>query len=272
MIRHLCRFCRIVPLLYMIKNYSGSYGDVAPIYDTLMRDVSHAAWLHRIQQELMRRDKFPHSVLDVACGTGIVSELLYGAGYRPVVGIDLSEAMIRIAQTKAMARGYDIRYETQNAATLDLREMRFDFAVSLFDSLNYILVPADLAQAFVRIAAHLNPGGVLAFDVNSMYALSHDLFTQRQDTGAVQHLWKSFWDRETRTCRVEMAFTVTEERTGETRSFHETHVQRAYTITELREFLTAAGFEKIAVFGNYGERAPGPKSDRLLFIAEVSPA
>ena len=250
-----------------------SYLEVAPIYDALMSDVPHAAWLHRIRQELMRRDKFPRSVLDVACGTGIVSELLVGAGYHPVVGVDLSNAMVRIARTKAAARGIgeqSLRYETQNAATLDLGAARFDLAVCLFDSLNYILDPADLARAFVRIAAHLAPGGVFAFDVNSMYALSHDLFTQRQDAGAVRHVWQSFWDRASRTCRVEMAFTVTDAATGEPRSFHETHLQRAYTITELREYLAAAGFGDVSVWGNYGDRAPGPKSDRLLFVAEVA--
>lgn len=248
-----------------------SYGPVAAIYDALMTTVPHADWLTRIEQEVVRREKHPVSVLDIACGTGLASELLYERGYSPVVGIDLSASMIQIAQTKAMARGIPskrLSYQVQDVSMLDLGEARFDFAISMFDSLNYILDPDKLAQAFVRIATHLKPGAILAFDMNSLYALSHDLFTQRSDNGPVHHVWYSFWDRESRTCRVEMLFEITDDRTGETRRFTETHFQRAYTITELRTFLEEAGFTDISVFGNYGERTPGPKSDRLLFIAE----
>ncbi len=247
-----------------------SYLEVAPIYDALMSGVPHEIWLRRIESECARRGKTPRSALDVACGTGIVTELLYQHGYRPVVGIDLSASMIQIARVKADARGFagEIAYTVQNAATLDLGAARFDLAVSLFDSLNYITDPADLAQAFVRIARHLHPGGVFAFDVNSLYALSHDLFTQTAESGPLRHVWQSFWDRESRICRVEMAFTLRDEQTGEARQFHETHLQRAYTTTELREMLAEAGLINVSVYGNYGERTPGPKSDRLLFVAE----
>ncbi|MBC7807603.1 MAG: class I SAM-dependent methyltransferase [Akkermansiaceae bacterium] len=248
-----------------------AYGLVSAVYDALMAAVPHDAWLRRIETECARRAKTPRSVLDVACGTGIVSELLVHHGYYPVVGIDLSAPMIRIARTKADAHNLaeKITYHVQDAATMDLDAARFDLAVSLFDSLNYIIDPNDLSKAFVRIAHHLNPGAVLAFDVNSLYALSHDLFTQTGASGPLSHVWKSHWDRESRTCRVEMDFTLTGEKTGEPRQFHETHVQRAYTITELREMLEAAGFVNISVYGNYGERTPGPKSDRLFFACEM---
>ncbi|MBC8134353.1 MAG: class I SAM-dependent methyltransferase [Fibrella sp.] len=247
-----------------------AYGPVSAVYDALMASVPHDIWLRRIEDECARRGKTPRSVLDVACGTGIVTELISQHGYHPVVGIDLSAPMIQIARTKADARRLadKISYHVQNATTLDLDGARFDLAVSLFDSLNYIIEPSDLSKAFVRIAHHLKPGAVLAFDVNSLYALSHNLFTQTGTSGPLSHVWRSHWDRESRTCRVEMEFTLKDEKTGEARQFHETHIQRAYTITELREMLEAAGFTDIAVYGNYGDRTPGPKSDRLLFVAE----
>jgi ubiquinone/menaquinone biosynthesis C-methylase UbiE len=246
------------------------YGDVAAIYDALMSNVPHGAWLSRIERHARVRGRFPRSVLDVACGTGIVTELLYQRGYRPTVGVDISQAMIDIARTKASALGNPegLRFEVQDATQLDLGDARFDMVVSMFDSLNYILDPAALQSAFRRIYIHTAPGGLFAFDMNAMYALSHDLFTQSQQFGPVQHIWKAHWDRETRICRVEMDFWVLDEATGDERYFHETHVQRAYTVPELRDWLTEAGFVNIAVFGNYGERPPGPRSDRLLFFAE----
>lgn len=253
------------------KMISNAYGAVSAVYDHLMAEVPHDTWLRRIEQECESRGIRPRSALDVACGTGLATELLYQHGYRPVVGIDLSEPMIQIARTKALAHGLSgaIDYHAQDAAALDLGESRFDLAISLFDSLNYILEPDALAEALVRVARHLSPGAVFAFDVNSLYALSHGLFTQSGTSGGLRHDWTAHWERETRTCRVEMAFVVTDTDTGERREFSETHYQRAYTVTELRGMLTIAGFEKIAVYGNYGTRPPHPKSDRLLIAAQM---
>jgi Methylase involved in ubiquinone/menaquinone biosynthesis len=246
------------------------YHEVAAIYDALMAGVPHPLWLNRIEQELRARHKAPGAVLDLACGTGIVTHLLAARGYAPVVGVDLSAEMIAIARTKAAAwnTGGVASFHVQDLAALDLGEARFDLAVSLFDSLNYLTDPNALRQAFVRVHAHLNPGAVLAFDLNSLYALSHDMFSQVELYGPVRHRWKAHWDREARLCRVEMEFQVTDAETGEVRTFHETHLQRAYTIPEIKSFLAEAGFQGVEVFGNYGDRPPTPRSDRLLFFAE----
>jgi SAM-dependent methyltransferase len=249
------------------------YGEVAGIYDTLMDGVPHDLWLTRIEKAVRLRGKRPRSVLDCACGTGLVTELLWLRGYRPVVGFDLSEAMINVARTKSLAlakaanRMDGPTYHVQNAAHLELNS-DFDLVVSLFDSLNYILDPEDLQRAFVRLYAHTAPGGMLAFDMNSLYALSHDLFTQTQAWGPVRHDWHAHWDRETRLCRVEMDFWVRQPNSETNRHFHETHIQRAYTVPEVRDRLHRAGYQNVECFGNYGERAPGPRSDRLLFVAE----
>lgn len=249
------------------------YGDVAAVYDTLMASVPHAAWLTRIERAVQARRPRPAAgmaALDIACGTGIVTELLARRGYAPVWGVDLSPAMIAVARTKAAARGLAqaITYVQQGAEALDLGGQTFDLVVSLFDSLNYLTEPATLRAAFARIHAHTAPGGVFAFDLNSLYALAYGFFEQTSTNGPVHHVWHAHWDRETRLCRIEMAFWVHDPQTGETRRFTETHLQRAYTIPEITEWLAAAGFANIEVFGNYGNRPPTAKSDRLLFVAE----
>jgi SAM-dependent methyltransferase len=252
------------------------YGAVAGVYDTLMTGVPHDEWLSRIERAARERGKAPKSALDCACGTGLVTELLWRRGYRPLVGFDLSPAMVAIAKTKAtrlqasgLQKDDPPRYVISDAAQLDLGpDARFDLVVSLFDSLNYIVDPSALGTAFRRLYRHTAPGGVLAFDLNSVYALSQGLFTQSNHLGPVQHDWHAHWDAETRLCRVDMGFWVEDAETGERRHFTETHLQRAYGVPEIRELLTAAGYVRMEAFGSYGDLPPGPRSDRVLYVAE----
>ncbi|WP_394795421.1 class I SAM-dependent methyltransferase [Armatimonas sp.] len=244
------------------------YQSLPAIYDALMAGVPHTAWLARMERAVREREKQPQSVLDVACGTGTLSELLYRRGYRPVVGFDIAPEMVQIARMKSEARHYEIAYSVADLAELDLGGRQFDWLVSVFDSLNYITDPVRLREGLRRLFAHAKPGGVLTFDMNGIYALRYGLFTQHEKNGPIEHDWKSHWDEDEKLCRVEMDFWVTDPHTSTRRYFHETHLQRAYAINEIKEWLTEAGWEQIEVFGNYGDRAPNSRSDRWLFVCE----
>lgn len=247
-----------------------SYGPVASVYDTLMREVPHGTWLSRIERAVRERGKEPKSALDVACGTGIATQMLVARGYHPVVGVDLSEPMVQVAKTKAIAGQWaDLaEFQVQDAATLDLGGRQFDLVISLFDSFNYILEISHLRSTFQRIYAHTAPGGIFAFDMNSIFALKENLFTQRELDGPVKHDWVSEYYEDQGLCRVSMAFWVVDAETGEERHFSEIHWQRAYTETDICTWLTEAGFVKTEVFGNYGSRPPVRNSDRWLFVTQ----
>jgi ubiquinone/menaquinone biosynthesis C-methylase UbiE len=244
------------------------YGELAAVYDVLMMVVPHRTWLSRIEKSVRLRGRSPKSALDIACGTGIVTETLFRRGYKPTAGFDLSESMIQIARTKAQAKNLEIDYHIADAATLNLPEQRFDLLVSMFDSINYILEPEAVQQAFHRFYAHASPRAILAFDMNTPYALSAGMFTQQDLEAVVRHNWISHYDEVARLCRVEMDFWVTDPHTNEERTFHETHWQRAYSIKDIKTWLTKAGWTKIEVFGNYSDRPPGPRTDRWLFVCE----
>lgn len=233
-----------------------------------MAGVPYNAWLSRMERAVRQRGKSPRSVLDVACGTGTLSELLWRRGYRPVVGFDIAEGMVQIAQTKALARRYEIDYHVANVAELDLGDQQFELLISLFDSLNYVLDPQQLQEGFRRLYAHAAPGAVFAFDLNSVYALRQNLFTQKETNGPIEHEWHAHWNEAEQLCRVEMDFWIVDAHTGERRYFHEQHLQRAYALNDIKAWLTSAGWERTEVFGNYGERAPNARSDRWLFVTE----
>ena len=88
-----------------------------------LRDLQvQMAWTELLQQHLPLA---PASVLDVGCGTGSLSVLLAGLGYR-VTGVDLSPAMIAQAKKKANLAGRSIQFEAMDAFVPQLLSQQFD--------------------------------------------------------------------------------------------------------------------------------------------------
>lgn len=240
---------------------------VAPLYDLLMMGVPYTAWILYLRQLLDLWNAHPRTVLDLACGTGNVSELLYHEGY-DVVGVDIAPAMIEVAKQKAATEGFPIEYFVQDAAELSLPKRRFDLCTCLFDSLNYILEPARLQMAFEQVYAHLAPRGVFIFDMNSEFALINNFFDQEnlEMDEPLKYDWHSTYVPSLRICRVEMDFNHTAE-SGEVTHFQETHLQFAYRTEEVLEMLNTAGFEKCATYQAYTLRSPSKTSDRIFYVA-----
>ena len=240
---------------------------VAPLYDQLMHDVPYGRWIEYLRELLATRGASPRSVLDLACGTGNVSELLCAEGYA-VAGVDIAEHMIAEARRKAGERGLPVQYAVQDAALLDLPGQRFDLCVSLFDSLNYVTDLDRLRQAMERVQAHLTRNGLFIFDMNSDYALRNRFFDQnnRATDAGLRYDWISEYDADTRLCRIKMHFWNREEDGSET-TFYEEHRQFAYRHDEVVEMLESAGYEDVAAFQAYTLRTPTRTSDRIFYIA-----
>lgn len=240
---------------------------IAPHYDALMRGVPYRHWVRYLDQLLATRKAKPHRVLDLACGTGNVAEILAASGY-DVVGVDLSAPMIESARQKAEKKRLRIDYFVQNAAEMDLQAAPFDLCVSLFDSLNYILDPGDLARAIERVYAHLVSGGLFVFDINSEFALVNSFFDQDNlyTNERLRYVWRSSYDAGSRLCTIRMRFFL-RHRDGVDREFRENHLQFAYREDELRVMLEEAGFADTETYHAYTLRPVGPTTDRIFFIA-----
>ncbi|OUM02604.1 class I SAM-dependent methyltransferase [Variovorax sp. JS1663] len=103
-------------------------------------------------------------VLDVACGTGLVSqaaaEAVGPAGQ--VLGTDLSQRMVEAARARAARRGLaQLRFMRMDAEQLALPEAGFDVALC---ALGLMYVP-DPEKALRELRRVLRPGGRLALAV-----------------------------------------------------------------------------------------------------------
>lgn len=244
------------------------FGDVAPHYDLLMQGVPYTAWMLYLRKLLGVWKVAPRTVLDLACGTGNVTELLHEEGY-DVIGADIAEGMIAQARIKAQEKGLPIAYYIQDAAELDLEKRRFDLCVSLFDSLNYILEPSRLQMAFERVYAHLNAEGLFIFDLNTDFALKNQFFDQDNihSSEPLKYDWRSVYYPKTNRCKIDMQFAYGLE-SGEILQFKEVHWQYAYSTSQIAEMLSAAGFSLYEMYQAYTLRPPSPTSDRIFYVAK----
>ena len=97
-------------------------------------------------------------VLDVACGTGLVSfHAAETVGrWGAVVGTDISGEMVEAARRNAAGRGLDnVRFERSDAEALPLADASFDVAVC---GLGLMYVP-DPVKALSEMRRVLGPGG-----------------------------------------------------------------------------------------------------------------
>ena len=241
-----------------------AYHALAASYDRLTNDVDYNATVEFYMQILRREGLKPRTCVDLACGTGSVTEILARKGY-DVVGVDLSEEMLTEAFQKVQDMECPPRFVCQNLRDLYLPR-GVDMAVCALDSLDYITNPDDCAEAISRTYKVLNPGGIFIFDVNTpekLRAMDGQIFLDEDDD--VYCVWRGEFDEETNICSYGMDLF---QRDGDVwhRSFEE-HCEYAYSEVQLRSYLKAAGFTHIEVYADRKFEAPGAGEQRIYFKA-----
>jgi SAM-dependent methyltransferase len=98
-------------------------------------------------------------VVEIGCGSGLLTRHLVGAGHR-VIATDASPAMLELAR--------DVVRDVEEIRELVLPDAPIppaDAIVGVGHCLNYLPDAASIERGLVAIAEALRPGGLLAFDV-----------------------------------------------------------------------------------------------------------
>jgi 2-polyprenyl-3-methyl-5-hydroxy-6-metoxy-1,4-benzoquinol methylase len=114
-------------------------------------------------------------ILDLGCGTGRHSIELSRRGYL-VTGIDLSEAMINKARSKAMKENLQIDFHVGDARDFSFREL-FDLVIMICEGAFPLMETDEMNYSIIKNAfSSLNPGGKLIFTtLNGLFPLFHSV-------------------------------------------------------------------------------------------------
>lgn len=143
-----------------MTNSSGSVAidtAAAEAYDTILVPEVFLPWAELMVRETPILNGM--SVLDVACGTGVVARCAARAcaPRGRSSGIDIDPAMIQVAATVAAREGLDIDYRCASASELPFEAGSFDAALCL-QGLQYF---PDKAQALAELRRVMRPGARL---------------------------------------------------------------------------------------------------------------
>ena len=136
-----------------IAYQAGIRKSISPAYE-LMADCS------RFYRNFLKARCENQSILEFGCGENSVAPFLMKNGAQRVVGIDISDVAVHIAnQGRAGFEGGErVQYRVMNAESLDYDDNTFDLVCGIA-----ILHHLDLTKAYSEISRTLRPGGAAIF-------------------------------------------------------------------------------------------------------------
>ena len=136
------------------------YSDVfCKVYNEFGWNYYPEAFGEQLLQWLKENGVRPRTSLDLACGTGVLCEILRGEGIE-ASGMDFSSGMIDIARSRCP----EISYEVADMITYR-PERTFDLVTCTGDAVNHIPELSDVEQIFRNVYGYLSEGGYFIFDL-----------------------------------------------------------------------------------------------------------
>lgn len=238
----------------------------ASLYDVFTESVNYSDRADYICKMLSEYGVTEGTVLDVACGTGTLTEYFLQKGFE-IVATDISAEMLSVAGEKLRKYGDRVLLLCQDMCELDLYGT-VDAAVCSLDAINHLLDKEDIFAAFSSISMFIRPGGVFAFDVNTLYkhrqVLSGQTFVYEEDEESVLVWQNSECDSDDVVAMyIDMFIKDSDGKYIRSTDYIE---ERAYSVEFLSSALEASGLEILGIFGDASYSAPSDDEERIYFF------
>ena len=252
------------------------YLNFAEFYDALTQNVEYPARAQRLDfliKKYLRTDTDGNLLLDLACGSGSLSEELAKLNY-DVIGVDNSPAMLNQAMLKKLKSNLPIQYLCQDMKELDMFGT-IDVTVCMLDSLNHLENLDEIQQVFNKVSLFAQPGGLFLFDMNTLYK-HHEILKDKiflYDTERVFCVWENHLQGDT----VEMQLTFFDHDTEQDAYYRSDEFIRetAYPVEQIESALQKAGLVLLAEFDADAnldtpeQLSPvSEQTERILFAAQ----
>lgn len=156
---------------------SNQYNVVADKYDISFQLAPYRLFIEAYSTFQTLGDITNLSVLDLATGTGFYARALKQNGAGRVVGVDIAEQMVQVAQHAEQQEPLGIEYHVQDITNFK-SETPFDVALAVY-LLHYAPTKEALAAMAKAIATNLKPGGrFVTYQLNPDVARDPEYYSQ----------------------------------------------------------------------------------------------
>lgn len=249
-----------------------SYEITSKFYDLINSHVDHKAWCDLLVSALEKYSKSrPELVLDLGCGTGVITLMLAERGF-DMTGVDISPEMLDVARERAEEKGLDVLWLCQ-----DMREFELygtvDAAVMTNDAINYLLKNKDLDAVFSLVHNYLVPEGIFIFDISTKGKFSRlyrgDIIIEED---GLYCGWQNYYNEKKGTVDFYLSYFVEED--GGWQRYDESQRERAWSCRGIIRALKKNGFSPLLLTGSYDlspadEKTADEEFDRLYFVCRV---
>lgn len=155
------------------KWYETLFADYGKKYDQESFTAGTAGECDFIEREIQGDKR--RRVLDIGCGTGRHAVELASRGYE-VVGIDLSESLLRRAREKAAERNVRVDFRQADARDLTF-DREFDLVIMLCEGAFPLMETDEMNFRILQNAARalLTPGKLIFTTLNGLFPLFHSV-------------------------------------------------------------------------------------------------
>lgn len=218
----------------------------------------------------LARDLAPRTILDIGCGTGLLTCKLARQGYK-LVGLEPASALLDQARRRQRCEG--VRWVQGYADPLSLSDVKADLAIMTGHVAQFFLKDDVWGKTLKTIREVLNPGGYVAFETrNPLIPPFAGWPTQIEPKVVVDPVAAevSWWFRmlrnEGRKVQYELHYRF--ERSGEEVVSTDELIFRSRD--EIAQSLADAGFSVKDVFGDWDRSAASVTSPEMIFVAQRS--
>ena len=255
------------------------YNSFAKVYDEYMSHVNYSKWENiifhifkrknqlegiprtKFTKESLKRLEHPIYILELACGTGNLTQKIVQRGFY-VDAVDNSVEMLKMASKKRpMGNLYN------REILFPFKPQKYSMVLLIFDSINYLTKTSLISKLFENIYTTLKNGGLFIFDISTKKNCKEN-FNMFLDIYDGKDIFLAYSSR-LRNMMQKTEIDIFEKKECFYSKSKELHLQRIYTSQQIIKIIKKSRFSKYWIFSNFSEMTDikniDTKKNRLFF-------
>ena len=237
------------------------YTDIALVYDYLLKHVDYQEWYEYIASVMTRFCGRPAMIAELGCGTGRFGTKFSNDGHT-IFGIDKSLDMLRVAKSRAFM---NFRILCADITNFYLAK-KIDFIFSVHDTVNYLLEDTGIMNMFRCVKEIMHDSSVFMFDITTEYNIykNFDKKTALYQISSGSVEWSNAYDPARKLVSSKIMINK------QHKTIMEEHIQRIYTVEEMKRLIAESGFSLLGMYGDYTLLPPANDTVMINFIVGKS--